>query len=490
MVGPDPYFLRSILILWVLAPTLLFSQDISRKEAQSAFEASAYEYALPYYAGKYLNGEKKIQHFRYGICAVHNPSHRKKGVEVLDSLADDGFDQALFWAGVGHQKAGSNEEALARFHGYKERDDETIPSGQVERWIQIAVRAQVRRNENVHVNPRRVRYSEGLEAERALMTHDGDELFFQGVDQDHILLAGLSEGALRLKDTVLEKEGMALAGLSSDGSTVILRKAQEKKPWRHDLYRVEREENGWSNAEAFGPNINTKADESSAWISEDGQKMIFSSAREGGSGGLDLYISRKLPTGKWAKAKNLSPSVNSSYDETAPCLLADGKELYFVSDGHQTMGGKDIFRSYYEADKERWIVPEAPGFPINNEQDELSVSLTGKGKELLLTRGFRHPPHRRTEFIELLYKFEHLEHLKGKVLDQNGDPLKAKITLLDPKERTVRGIYRTRSRDGGFVLAIRPHKDFELIVEAEGYVPKTKKVRIGGGKVEIRLEEE
>src|SRR5881396_258257 len=50
-----------------------------------------------------------------------------------------------------------------------------------------------------------------------------------------------------------------------------------------------------------------------------------------------------LPTGRWSKSTNLGPTINSKYDEDAPFMHPDGVTLFFSSNGHNTMGGYDIY---------------------------------------------------------------------------------------------------------------------------------------------------
>ena len=67
--------------------------------------------------------------------------------------------------------------------------------------------------------------------------------------------------------------------------------------------------------------INSIHQETHGALSENGQLIIFTSDRPGGYGGVDLYMSRKLPNGEWGKVINLGPVVNSSKDEESPFLF-------------------------------------------------------------------------------------------------------------------------------------------------------------------------
>lgn len=106
--------------------------------------------------------------------------------------------------------------------------------------------------------------------------------------------------------------------------------------------------------------------------------LIFSSRRDGGFGGSDLYISRQI-NGIWTKAENLGPTINSEYDETTPFLALDGRTLYFSSNNLKSMGGFDIFKATFEDVSESWTTPENLGLPINSAGDDTYFKLTQAG---------------------------------------------------------------------------------------------------------------
>ncbi|MFB6257574.1 MAG: hypothetical protein ABEH38_02685 [Flavobacteriales bacterium] len=478
-----------IAIPLILIPISINAQGIDEKAASEAFNAGAYEVALRYYQGLVKEGASDPESkFRYGVCAVQVPSVRSRGLELLQKLSSKGKLRSRFWQGVGEQLSGKHEQALDYFHAFRRSGNTKISPQEVERRVQISVRAQVYRTNKVHVRSRPVRPEEDLLAERAYMTHDGQTVFFQG-EGGTILLGTFNEGGFELSDSIPLERNMKLAGIASNGNSIVLKGLQEGSSWRTDLYRLQRQNGKWSSPEPFGKTVNSNAREGSAWINSNGRLMIFSSAREDGNGGLDLYIVKKLPTGDWAKARNLSPAVNTPHDESAPCLMPDQRTLYFLSQGHRSMGGKDIFRTYFEAEKKRWVVPQNPGYPVNSSGDERTVSVSGEEARALITRKIPRAPYRVTERMELLYQDTHIEVVKGKVFaKEDHEPIKAELRVLDTKERDVQGVYRSRSDDGSFILAIKPGKDYEVVVEAEGYKPRTMKVSVKDKGLEIGLK--
>ena len=146
-----------------------------------------------------------------------------------------------------------------------------------------------------------------------------------------------------------------------------------------DIYRVCRKEGRWQTPEALGQQVNgDRTWESQPSVSADGSTLVFASNRKGGQGGIDLWRCHRLPNGDWSRAENLGQAVNTAGNEKAPFLAADGRTLYFLSDGWQGFGGYDIyFTNLADPYGNR---PTNLGLPINTESDEVSFGVTADGR--------------------------------------------------------------------------------------------------------------
>lgn len=91
---------------------------------------------------------------------------------------------------------------------------------------------------------------------------------------------------------------------------------------------------------AFSENVNSEAYDYDPLIAPDESYLIFSSRREGGFGGPDLYICFKQEDGTWTKAKNMGETINSKTGDYAPSLSPDGKYFFFTSN---VAGVSDIY---------------------------------------------------------------------------------------------------------------------------------------------------
>jgi len=136
-----------------------------------------------------------------------------------------------------------------------------------------------------------------------------------------------------------------------------------------NIYVSNADKNEWSVPEKLPAPINTKAWETHASLSPDGKVLYFTSNRKGGFGEMDIYKCDKKPNGKWGEAINLGDVINTAYNEDGPFILSDST-LYFCSEGHNTMGGYDIFSSKMKRDG-TWSKPENMGYPINTTSNDM-----------------------------------------------------------------------------------------------------------------------
>lgn len=107
------------------------------------------------------------------------------------------------------------------------------------------------------------------------------------------------------------------------------------------------------------------------FVSMDGQTLYFSSNRPGGQGGFDIWKIAIDPLGNLVgDAINLGYPVNSDLDEVTPFFHEASSTLFFSSNGHNSIGGLDVYKSYYDKDGETFNTPANLGLPINSSKDD------------------------------------------------------------------------------------------------------------------------
>lgn len=169
----------------------------------------------------------------------------------------------------------------------------------------------------------------------------------------------------------------ASSGLSPDGKMLFVFRGTAKGGG--DVFMSEINQEEWSKPRALGKYINSNAHESAVALSYDGNELYFVSEKEGGLGGKDIYVSRwNAQKEDWNEAQNLGGIVNSQYDEDGVFLHPDGNTLYFSSEGHNSMGGNDIF--YSEKVNGQWAKPKNIGYPINTPDDDVFFVVAADGR--------------------------------------------------------------------------------------------------------------
>ncbi len=167
----------------------------------------------------------------------------------------------------------------------------------------------------------------------------------------------------------------AVAGISADGKTMFVFKGDRNDG---DILVSKLDKGVWSTPASIGKNINSKYHESTATLSADGNTLYFISDRPGAAGGRDIFKSTwDAAKSEWMKPENAGAEINTPYDEEGVFLHPDGNTLYFSSKGHNTMGGYDIFVSKLENGV--WQKPVNIGYPINSPDDDVFFTVSKNG---------------------------------------------------------------------------------------------------------------
>lgn len=172
------------------------------------------------------------------------------------------------------------------------------------------------------------------------------------------------------------------SGLSPDGKTLFLNKSVGSNA---DIWYSTESNSHWSKPSKLHHQINTLNFEAGGSITDDSSKFFFISTRSGGQGEKDIYMATKNKQGEWSHPINLGEQINTPFNEESPFISPDGKTLYFSSQGHNSMGGYDIFKSEYNEDTKKWSTPVNLGYPINTANDELFFVTSHDGTKAYLS---------------------------------------------------------------------------------------------------------
>lgn len=240
-----------------------------------------------------------------------------------------------------------------------------------------------------------------------------------------------------------------------------------------DIFYTEKVGEKWSLPNNLGRGINTNQYETQPSFSADGKTLYFVSARTGGLGETDIYVSTLRPDGSWGVPVNLGSKINTLGKEESVFIHPDGKTLYFGSNGHVGMGGLDLYVTRIN-DKGEWSLPVNLGYPINTYGDENSI-LVGPSGDVAYFASNRAGGMGGLD----LYTFDLYEsarpgkitYVKGKVYDiRSKAPLGAHFELIDLESGKSVIESDANSGNGEFLVTLPVDKNYALNVSHSGYL--------------------
>ena len=206
-----------------------------------------------------------------------------------------------------------------------------------------------------------------------------DNKYFEDIYVSELLEDGKWSGAQPLPGKVNTSGNDAIAGAAPDGKTLYIYNGKSNSgdilisDWNP-------KKNVWKRPGKISSRLRSDQAEGSVFFTQTGDTIYFISADEKlTQGGKDIMISVRDSKGRWRDPENLGSLVNSKYNEEGIFLTPDGKEMFFSSQGHNSMGGYDVFYTYKQDDG-TWADPENIGYPVNTPDDDLFFRLSANGK--------------------------------------------------------------------------------------------------------------
>ncbi len=194
----------------------------------------------------------------------------------------------------------------------------------------------------------------GSEANISLSA-DGQQLYvYRDVNGGDIYYSNLEgdtwSGLLPLSSNINTPDWETHASLSLDGKTLyFVSNKKEGSYGGRDIWQSVKLPNGqWSIPINAGPQINTKEDEEAPFLHPDGVTFFFSSKGHKNMGGFDIFKSIKDKNGNWSSPENLKYPINTPDDDIFYVQSTDGKRGYFSSIRNNGFGGKDIYTINFE----------------------------------------------------------------------------------------------------------------------------------------------
>lgn len=483
-------------------------EEIWLENAEYFFSEKHYLRALPYYKSlSEAHDDDPYFHFQLGICYLYKNDEKEQAIIQLEKAKaqEPSIPRIDFYLGRAYHLNYKFDDAIAEFQkslaNDKLNDKETQ---EVNHYIGYCTNAKILCRDTAMVDiknigdPVNTEYAEyvpviTIDESTLIYTYRGarstgglENLKFQpdstGDYYEDIMVSQRVGDHWQSPDPISNnintKGHDATVALSNDGQILFIFKSTTQDGG--DIFQSMLNGETWSTPERLGPNINTKYWEGSCSLSSDGQILYFASDRPGGLGGRDIYFSKKQSDGSWGPAENMGPGINTIYNDDSPYIHPDGINLFFSSEGRNSMGGYDLFYTTYKNGK--WKEPVNLGYPINTPANERFYTLTadggtgyyssdqkgGFGQQDIYTvsPGFQGEP----PILALVVGFVTLD----------GSPVDAKIDVTDSANGNKYGNYHSNGSSGKYLIALKPGNTYKVAIEVEGADPYFEYVNVKG----------
>jgi outer membrane protein OmpA-like peptidoglycan-associated protein len=476
----------------------------SLADAERFFGVRSYDMALPKFLEAIQAGEKDpMVHYKTAVCYQKSPEtdEQIKAISYFEYAIRNGKDlPAMLHYDLGsiYLKDENIQKALENFEKFKavsskaDKKSMAMADEAMKTCHNALALMSVPRNFTVHhfnsiINTKYTEYNPVLSADESVMaftalrpntgkTRTGDK-FIEEIYITYNNSGGWSEPKVV---PIAHDYNVGTAGLAADGQKMLIFMGGSIDPG--SLFQINKAGEVWNKPSLITPTINTpKYLESTASITPDGKTIYFASDRINGQGGLDIYKTTMQANGSWSAPVNLGPEVNTKANEDAPFIHPDQKTLFFTSDGHNTMGGRDIFVTRMVGNK--WTNPENMGYPVNTTVNDNYFTLIADG-----TRGYFSSDRKGGMGGQDIYYIDMpaesadipLTMIKGKILNaETGKPMPTKIYLIDNKtNKKLDFVYDPDPVTGNYLVILPPAKDYDMVIESEGFLPYTLNINI------------
>lgn len=258
---------------------------------------------------------------------------------------------------------------------------------------------------------------------------------------------------------------------SPDARTMYLTqcKTDPDYPRYATIVTSQRSDATWSKAVELQLTRDTLSAYAHPAVSPDGQWLYFSSNMPGGMGGYDIWRVR-LTTSGVGGVENVGSPINTPGDELFPTFRPNG-DLYFSSDGHEGMGGLDI---YIARQKGNGYTISHPGFPLNSQGDDFGMTFEG-----MKNQGFfssNRGDGKGWDHIYSFYNPEIIQTVKGWVYEQDGYELTQAVVYMVGNDGT--NLKLSVKGDGSFTQEIKAGVDYVLLGTCKGFLNHQEHIKV------------
>lgn len=443
---------------------------------------------------------RKINYTQKAIAAYNNAIRYKQ----TDSLT-------YLYLGQQLMKNGNYKEAEKAFQTFLDsmRNDGSTESRNYEQLaktgIQSAQKAPQWKKEGSAYTVKRERFFDSRRAEYSPMLagEENDQLFFTstrnqakgdelsgitGTKNADIFMSQKDDKGKWQRPEVIDSElnsddDEGACCFSPDGRTMYLTQCRTDAsyPRYATIMTSNRSDASWSKATELTITHDTLSAYAHPAVSPDGEWLYFASNMPGGMGGYDIWRFRLTDKGL-SGVENLGAPINTPGDELFPTFRPNG-DLYFSSNGHEGMGGLDIYYTSpipsqggesNASPLGRFGEVQHPGYPLNSQGDDFGMTFEG-----LLNQGFfssNRGDGKGWDHIYSFYNPEIVQTVKGWVYEQDGYELPQAVVYMVGNDGT--NMKLSVKGDGSFTQPIKPGVDYVFLGTCKGFLNHQEQLRV------------
>ena len=466
-------------------------------DAEYYFLFNDFQEALPLYLKALDKAPTNANiYYRIGRCYLNIPGLKHKAIPFLEmasahinpnyqegSYREEGAPQnVLFYLGEAYRIQGNLDEAITVYKKFKEgiSPREYIDLEYVTQQIEACRRAKKMKDKKLTVTEEVVPLLDNetyiltpaVSANGKYMVFTVQEKFYDAIYISKKDSTGQWGTPQNITLDLAVEGNVYSTSINNDGTKIFLFKNDRGTG---NLYYAEKVNDKWGKTQKMGKPINTRNWETFASVSPDGKTLFFSSNRKGGEGGLDIYYCNQNADGSWGAAINIGESINTPYNEEAPYLTPDGKTLFFISQGHNSIGGYDIFYSE-RVDNGQWSAPTNIGYPINTTDDDMTYFPLSKTEAFVSKVEKDKPNVRRVKKISISTTPKIVEVLLAGTVsleDNSGiTPNYIEIEITDSSQKKIAQLYAEEG-SGKFTVKVPTGGTYEITATGNDYTTKS-----------------
>jgi tetratricopeptide (TPR) repeat protein len=246
-----------------------------------------------------------------------------------------------------------------------------------------------------------------------------------------------------------------------------------------EIYVMQRVGQEWSKPKKLPDYINKEgytATDPFVYVEKGQEILYFSSDREGGAGGKDIWFAIKDYDSEdlnFDIPVNLGEAINTTGDEISPFYQSASRTLYFSSNGQVSIGGFDIYKS--EGSMEVWKNIEHLGKPLNSSADDTYFVMGANESSGFISSNRAFGSDKTSTDNDDLFSFNIKApeiSLEGKIHEMDNPAKLVQNVMVSLYEITNTGEYALTSNispDGYYSFFVKQNRRYKIELEITGY---------------------